>query len=111
MGIEGRTGEVLLTAAGGRLHGGVLSGVLKNAIAKSPPTAIGQVLFEQHDLHNWTIWLRAGPGYGDNIAGELIDGVRAIFGEACRVTVKLVAEIPPKPSGKSRLYRAAAADS
>jgi hypothetical protein len=46
--------------------------------------------------------------YGDGIAAHLADGVRAIFGEQCRVTVKpvAVAEIPREPSGKFRFYRA-----
>lgn len=106
-GIEGRTGDVLLTAAGDRVHGGILSTVLKTASAKSSPAAIGRVLFEQHDLRTWTILVQPGPGYDDRIGEMMADGVRAIFGQKCRVAVKRVARIPREPSGKLRYYRAA----
>ncbi|MGH7509660.1 MAG: phenylacetate--CoA ligase family protein [Gemmatimonadales bacterium] len=100
-GIEGRTGELLLTAAGDRLHGGVLSGVLKKASAKSSPTAIGRVLFEQHDLQTWTILVQTGPGYDDSTSVILADGVKSIFGQECRVAVKQVVEIPREPFGQA----------
>lgn len=106
-GIEGRIGDVLLTAAGGRVHGAVLGDLLKKTIAKSPPAAIGRVLFEQHDARTWTVLVQPGPAFTDGIAALLADGVRAIFGEECRVTVKPVPEIPREPSGKFRFYRVA----
>ena len=102
--VEGRTGDVLLTAAGGRVHGTALGDLLKSVIAKSP-TAVGRVLFEQHDTRTWTVLVQPGPDYGDGIAACLAAGVKAIFGEECRVTVKPVSEIPREPSGKFRFYR------
>lgn len=107
-GIEGRIGDVLLTATGVPAHGTVLGRVLKAVIAKSP-TAIGRVLFEQHDPQTWTVLVQAGPGFGDDIATQLAEGVRHIFGNECRVAVKLVSEIPNEPSGKFRFYRRAMA--
>jgi len=104
-GIEGRTGDVLLTAAGGRVHGTALGDLLKRVIATSP-AAIRRVLFEQHDVRTWTVLVQPGPGFGDGIAALLADGVRSIFGEECRVTVKSVEGIPREPSGKFRFYRA-----
>jgi len=106
-GIEGRIGDVLLTAAGGRVHGAALGDLLKKTIAKSPPAAIGRVLFEQHDSRTWTVLVQPGPAFTDGITDLLADGVRAIFGEECRVTVKPVPEIPREPSGKFRFYRVA----
>jgi phenylacetate-CoA ligase len=105
-GIEGRIGDVLLTAAGGRVHGTALGDLLKRVIAKSP-TAIGRVLFEQHDARTWTVLVQPGPDYGDAIAVLLVEGLKAIFGQECRVTVRPVPEIPREPSGKFRFYRAA----
>jgi len=105
-GIEGRVGDVLLTAAGGRVHGTALGDLLKGVTAKSP-TAIGRVLFQQEDQRTWTVLVQPGPDYGDGIATLLVDGVKAIFGEECRVTVKPVLEMPREPSGKFRFYRAA----
>lgn len=105
-GIEGRIGDVLLTAAGGRVHGTALGDLLKAITARSP-TAIGRVLFEQHDLRTWTVLVQPGPGFSDGIAALLVEGVRAIFGEDCRVTVNSVPEMPREPSGKFRFYRAA----
>ena len=104
-GIEGRIGDILLTAAGGRVHGAALADLLKKIIAKSPPAAIGRVLFEQHDARTWTVLVQPGPAFSDRITSLLADGVRAIFGEECRVTVKPVPEIPREPSGKFRFYR------
>jgi phenylacetate-CoA ligase len=106
-GIEGRIGDVLLTAAGGRVHGAALADLLKKIIAESPPAAIGRVLFEQHDTRTWTVLVQAGPAFSDRISGLLAAGVRAIFGEQCQVTVKLVQEIPREASGKFRFYRVA----
>lgn len=105
--IEGRIGDVLLTAAGGRVHGAALADLLKKIIANSPPAAIGRVLFEQHDARTWTVLVQPGPAFSDHIAALLTDGVRAIFGDECRVTVKPVPEIPREPSGKFRFYRVA----
>ena len=87
------------------MHGTALGDLLKSVIAKSP-TAVGRVLFEQHDRRTWTVLVQPGPDYGDVVAARLADGVRAIFGEECHVTVKPVAEIPREPSGGFRFYRA-----
>ena len=103
--VEGRTGDVLLTVAGGRVHGTALGDLLKGISAQSP-TAIGRVLFEQQDVRTWMVLVQPGPDFGDGIAALLVDGVRAIFGQECRVTVKRVPEIPREPSGKYRFYRA-----
>ncbi len=66
--IQGRVGDVLLTAAGGRVHGtAVLGGLLKKVHAKGPSTAIGQILFEQHDSRTWTVLVQPGPGFGDEV--------------------------------------------
>jgi phenylacetate-CoA ligase len=107
--IQGRVGDVLLTATGGRVHGtAVLGGLLKKIHAEAPRTAIGQVLFEQHDPKTWTVLVQPGPGYGDAVAAELANSVRSVFGEQCNVLVKPVPEIPREASGKFRFYRVAA---
>lgn len=106
-GIEGRIANTLFTAAGVRTHGALLAQLVKNTIVTSPPTAIGQVLFDQHDLRTWTVLVQSGPGFDDNTAAFLADGVRAIFGQECDVAVKLVPEIPREASGKFRFYRTA----
>jgi phenylacetate-CoA ligase len=107
-GIEGRIGDVLLTATGGRVHGAALAQLLKDAITRTPG-AMGRVFFEQHDTLTWTILVQPGPDFGDGIATMLADGVRGLFGSECRVAVKVVPEIPNEPSGKFRFYRRAAA--
>jgi phenylacetate-CoA ligase len=107
-GIEGRIGDVLLTATGGRVHGAALAQLLKDAITRSPG-AMGRVFFEQHDPQTWTVLVQPGPDFGDGIASLLENGVRAIFGDECRVAVKVVPEIPSEPSGKFRFYRTARA--
>jgi phenylacetate-CoA ligase len=107
-GIEGRVGDVLLTATGTPIHGTpALGSVLKKIVATVPATAMGRVLFEQHDQRTWTVLVQKGPGFDENVVIALQDGVRAVFGGECRVTVKPVAEIPSDPSGKFRFYRAA----
>jgi phenylacetate-CoA ligase len=105
--IEGRIGDLLLTASGARIHGAALASLLKEINAKSSPSAIGQVLFEQHDARTWTVLVQPGPAFSDGINLLLADGVRAIFGEECWVTVRAVPEIPREPSGKFRFYRVA----
>ncbi|MDQ3222958.1 MAG: hypothetical protein M3Q75_05715 [Gemmatimonadota bacterium] len=81
--------------------------MLKKVHVRAPAGAIRQVLFEQHDPRTWTVLVEKGPGFDDNVVAALQDGVRAVFGEECRVTVKSVSEIPREPSGKFRFYRAA----
>jgi hypothetical protein len=81
--------------------------VLKKVHAKTPPESIRQVLFEQHDLRTWTVLVQPGPGFDDHAAAVLVEGVKAVFGEECTVTVKQVQAIPREPSGKFRFYRSA----
>lgn len=107
-GIEGRTGDVLVTASGVQVHGtAALGGLLKKVHAKAPAGAIRQVLFEQQDPRTWTVLVQPGPGFGDLVVAALTEGVRSVFGEGVNVTVKAVAEIPREPSGKFRFYRTA----
>ncbi|MBA3521238.1 MAG: phenylacetate--CoA ligase family protein [Gemmatimonadales bacterium] len=108
-GIEGRVGDLMLTSAGVPVHGAALGHVLKEVIAKSPPGAVGRVIFEQHDRRSWTVLVQAGPGFGDGTAAMLTEGVKAIFGNDCQVALKQVPEIPGEPSGKFRFYRMAGA--
>ena len=105
-GIEGRVGDVLFTSAGTPVHGTSLGDLLKGVTARAP-TAIGRVLFQQEDLHTWTVLVQAGPGFSESVGALLIDGVQAIFGKDCRVTVKVVPEIRRELSGKFRFYRGA----
>lgn len=110
-GIEGRSGDVLQTSTGSQVHGtAALGGVLKKVHAKTPPESIRQVLFEQHDLRTWTVLVQPGPGFDDHAAAVLVEGVKAVFGEECTVTVKQVPAIPREPSGKFRFYRSARSD-
>lgn len=105
-GIEGRVSDVLLTAAGARMHGtAVLGNLLKHVHARAPVTAIRQVLFEQHDQHTWTILVQPGTGFGDVVAADLAESVKAFFGEHCQVRVQPVSHIPREASGKYRFYR------
>lgn len=105
-GIEGRVSDVLLTATGARVHGtAVLGGLLKHVHAKAPATAIRQVLFEQHDQQTWTVLVQPGVGFGDAVATDLAESVKAFFGQQCRVRVQPVPHIPREPSGKFRFYR------
>jgi phenylacetate-CoA ligase len=105
-GIEGRSGDVLLTSSGTQVHGtAALGGVLKKVHAKTPPESIRQVLFEQHDLRTWVVLVEPGPGFDDHAAAALIDGVKGAFGDECTVTVKQMSTIPREPSGKFRFYR------
>jgi phenylacetate-CoA ligase len=105
-GIEGRIGDVLVTASGARVHGAALAQLLKAAIAKSP-RALGRVLFEQHSPHTWTVLVQPGPDFTDQIGFMLENGVRALFGQECRVSLRLVPQIMSEASGKFRFYRAA----
>ncbi|MBA3658130.1 MAG: phenylacetate--CoA ligase family protein [Gemmatimonadales bacterium] len=107
-GIEGRTGDLLLTAAGVPVHGALLGDILKQITATSSPAALTRVVFEQHDSRTWTVLVQPGPDYSDSIGGLLIDGVKKIYGKECQVTVTVVPEIPREPSGKLRYYRRAA---
>ena len=105
-GIEGRSGDLLLTSSGTQVHGtAALGGVLKKIHAKTPPESIQQVLFEQHDLRTWIVLVQPGPGFDDNAAEALVEGVKGVFGNECAVTVKQVPAIPREPSGKFRFYR------
>jgi phenylacetate-CoA ligase len=105
-GIEGRSGDVLLTSSGTQVHGtAALGGVLKKVHAKTPPESIRQVLFEQHDLRSWVVLVQPGPGFDDHAASVLVEGVQAVFGNDCTVTVTQVPAIPREPSGKFRFYR------
>lgn len=110
-GIEGRSGDVLLTSSGTQVHGtAALGGVLKKVHAKTPPESIRQVLFEQQDLRTWMVLVQPGPGFDANAAAVLVDGVKAVFGNECTVTVKQVPAIPREPSGKFRFYRTASSN-
>ena len=109
-GIEGRVGDVLLTAAGTPVHGTSLGDLLKGVTAKAP-TSIGRVLFQQEDLKTWTVLVQAGPGFSESVGALLVDGIQAIFGAECKVTVKVVPEIRREPSGKFRFYRGASRES
>jgi phenylacetate-CoA ligase len=107
-GIEGRSGDVLLTSSGTQVHGtAALGGVLKKVHATTPPESIRQVLFEQHDPRTWIVLVQPGPGFEDQAAAVLVEGVQAVFGNQCTVTVKQVPVIPREPSGKFRFYRTA----
>jgi phenylacetate-CoA ligase len=107
--VEGRTGDVLLSADGVPVHGAALGELLKEISAKAP-TALGRVLFEQHDPRTWTVLVQAGPDFGDTVADLLVEGVKGIYGQACEVAVRQVPEIPREPSGKLRFYRRRVAD-
>ena len=106
-GVEGRIGDLLLSAAGVPVHGAALAAVLKQLIATWSPTAVGRVLFEQHDIRTWTVQVQPGSNFSEGIAAYLIDRVQAIFGKECQVKVNLVQEIATEPSGKFRFYRVA----
>ena len=107
-GIEGRSGDVLLTSSGTQVHGtAALGGVLKKVHAKTRPESIRRVLFEQHDLRTWIVLVESGPGFDDHAAAVLVEGVKAVFGDDCTVTVEQVSAIPREPSGKFRFYRTA----
>jgi phenylacetate-CoA ligase len=109
-GIEGRSGDLLVTSWGTQVHGtAALGGVLKKVHAKTTAESIQQVLFEQHDLCTWTVLVQPGPGFDDHAAAALVEGVKSVFGSACAVTVKQVPAIPREPSGKFRFYRTARA--
>lgn len=106
--IEGRSGDVLLTATGTLVHGtAALGGVLKKVHAKTPAESIQQVLFEQQDLRTWIVLVQPGPGFDDRAAEALVEGVKGVFGDECSVAVKQVSAIPREPSGKFRFYRSA----
>lgn len=106
-GVEGRIGDLLLTAAGVPVHGAALGAVLKQLIMTWSPTAVGRVLFEQHDTRTWTVQVQPGPNFGDGIPAFLVDQVQAIFGKECQVRVVVMREIEVEPSGKFRFYRVA----
>ena len=104
--IEGRSGDLLVTASGQQVHGtAALGGLLKRVHAKISPEAIRQVVFEQHDPGTWTVLVQPGPDFRDAVAEILVEAVRSVFGEGCDVTVRPVPEIPREPSGKLRFYR------
>ena len=61
-GIEGRSGDLLLTSSSTQVHGtAALGGVSKKVHAKTPPESIRQILFEQHDLRTWIVLVQPGP--------------------------------------------------
>jgi phenylacetate-CoA ligase len=105
--IEGRLGDLFVTTSGVRVHGtSALGTILKKALDGASPTAVGRVLFEQHNPTRWKVLVQAGPGFTQHIGDALASGIKNTFGD-CLVEVELVSEIPREPSGKFRFYRAA----
>jgi phenylacetate-coenzyme A ligase PaaK-like adenylate-forming protein len=110
--VEGRSGDLLVTAAGRRVHGtAALGAVLKHAAPLLSPQALARVLFIQEEQRRWRILVQAGPTFGDEDAARLIESLRETFGAECRVAVEVVPEIPREPSGKFRFYRSDVAPS
>jgi phenylacetate-CoA ligase len=108
--IEGRSGDLLLTASGGRVHGtAALGAVLKHTSALVPPHALARVLFIQHDPRSWRVLVQPGPTFGDEDPPRIIECLKETFGAECHVVVDVVPEIPREPSGKFRFYRSAVA--
>jgi phenylacetate-CoA ligase len=106
--IEGRAGDVFVTASGVRIHGtAALGTILKKALTGAPGTAVGRILFEQQSPTSWRVLVQAGPGFNQSIGDALASGIRTTFGAECGVAVELVSEIPREPSGKFRFYRSA----
>jgi phenylacetate-CoA ligase len=107
--VEGRSGDLLVTASGRRVHGtAALGAVLKHAAPLLSPKALARVLFVQEDQRSWRVLVQPGSTFGDEDASRLIESLRETFGAECRVAVELVPEIPREPSGKFRFYRSAA---
>jgi phenylacetate-CoA ligase len=110
--LEGRTGDLLLTASGRRVHGtAALGAVLKHASVLVPPHALARVLFIQHRPRSWRILVQPGPTFGDEDPPRLVECIQETFGADCEVVVEVVPEIPREPSGKFRFYRSAAVQS
>jgi hypothetical protein len=103
--VEGRIGDVLLTVTGGRVHGTALGDLVKRISAESP-TAIGRVLFEQHDVRTWIVPVQPGPGFGDGIAALLVDGVR----KAVAAALKAIYRAPTAEAARAALEAFAASD-
>jgi phenylacetate-CoA ligase len=110
-GIEGRSGDLLLTSSGTQVHGtAALGGVLKKVYATTRAESIRQILFEQLDRRTWTVLVQPGPDFDDRTAAALVTGLKGVFGDDCQVAVKQVDLIPREPSGKFRFYRSAGAN-
>ena len=106
--IQGRSGDLLLTASGRRVHGtAALGAVLKHAAVWVPPHAIARMLFIQQDSRSWRVLVQPGPTFGDDDPARLSECLRDEFGAECHVVVDVVPEIPREPSGKFRFYRVA----
>lgn len=103
--LVGRAADVFVAADGTRVHGSVLGEGLRPFLARVPPKAVRQVLFEQIDPQHWKVICESGEGFEESFATQLADIVRSAFGRSCQVQIERVSFIPREPSGKYRIYR------
>jgi phenylacetate-CoA ligase len=102
--LEGRAADLFAAADGRLVHGSALGDGLRTFLARTPPGAVGQVLFRQVDPHHWEVLVESGDGFDQALAKQLKELVQATFGKTCAVEIRRVQTVPRERSGKFRYY-------
>jgi len=95
--ITGRTADFLKAQDGSRVAG---ISIIENTLTKLP--GIKQLQIVQDAALSLQVNLVPGPGYGEDVAGELTRILRDIMGADFTVTIAEVPAIPQESSGKYR---------
>jgi phenylacetate-CoA ligase len=95
--ITGRTADFLKAQDGSRVAG---ISIIENTLTKLP--GIKQLQIVQTEALKLTVNLVPGSGYGDEVAGRLIETLRDILGRDFAVAINQVEAILQESSGKYR---------
>ena len=95
--LQGRRTDTLITPDGNRIHGLGVMYVLRVL----PAVAVYQVVQDSVDQLQVLVVPRGEPTEAE-LESPVLEGLRDLFGEAMKIEVKRVAEIPALASGKMR---------
>jgi phenylacetate-CoA ligase len=106
--LQGRMTDVFEASDGRKVHGAELGEHLSEVVDRAPVRFARQILFQQHDADNWTVFVEAREEMDETIRDELAELIRRLFGPHVRVRTESVPAIPREASGKFRYYGTAA---
>lgn len=95
--VTGRTADFLVAEGGYRVQG---ISIIENTLTKLP--GIRQMQIVQEQPGRIEVNLVPGPGWGDDVAAELVATLRGILGESMVMDLRPLERIPQEKNGKYR---------
>lgn len=97
--IQGRTTDFIVAADGTVMHGLALIYIVRDL------AGVRQFRIEQESLDLTRVLLVTDDGFAEESVAAIERGFKARLGQAVRIMVERVAEIPPEKSGKHRYVK------